>query len=43
MPVIRFIGLMASRLLFVVAVCGVLALSCLVDVIVHARRGGDGV
>jgi hypothetical protein len=43
MPVIRVLGLLASRIFFVVAVCGVLAASLLVDVIIHARDGGDGV
>jgi hypothetical protein len=38
MPVIRILGLLASRLLFVIAVCGVLAVSFLVDVIVRARE-----
>jgi hypothetical protein len=42
MPVIRILGLLASRLLFVIAVCGVLAVSFLVDVIIRAREGGGG-
>jgi hypothetical protein len=40
MPVIRILGLLASRLIFVVAVCGVLAVSFLIDVIIRAREGG---
>jgi hypothetical protein len=42
MPVIRILGLLASRLLFVVAVCGVLAVSFLVDVIIRAREDSGG-
>ena len=41
MPVIRILGLLASRILFVIAVCGVLAVSFLIDVVIRAREG-DG-